>query len=267
MRPHRQKPFKHVVVVNLNKRQGHKALRTLSTTTEDGEQQATEKMGFLGFKKKKGKGGKKGEGQEAGPNCEPDGAVNAATKSNTAQNTAPDAKQQQASTPAEQQQQQVPPQQQEPPVNSSSVTDMPVGDPAFAKAEVTRDLVKKFISDIWNRGELDLIPHVCSPKIRFNGNTGLDKIGHDGFARMVATIHGALSDYHCEIHSMVVENNKAFCRLRFSGKHTGDLLGYPPTGRVVSWMGATEFTCMNGRILKVWELGDMKTLEEQLSVH
>ena len=95
-------------------------------------------------------------------------------------------------------------------------------------------------------------------------NSGLDKIGHDGFAMMVATIHGALSDYHCEIHSMVVEDNKAFCRLRFSGKHTGDLLGYPPTGRVVSWMGATEFTAMNGRILKVWELGDMKTLEQQL---
>lgn len=30
-------------------------------------------------------------------------------------------------------------------------------------------------------------------------------------------------------------------------------------------MGATEFTCQNGKILKVWELGDIKTLEEQLT--
>ena len=29
-------------------------------------------------------------------------------------------------------------------------------------------------------------------------------------------------------------------------------------------MGATEFTCLNGKILKVWELGDVKSLEEQL---
>ena len=29
-------------------------------------------------------------------------------------------------------------------------------------------------------------------------------------------------------------------------------------------MGATEFTCQGGKILKVWELGDIKTLEEQL---
>ena len=81
---------------------------------------------------------------------------------------------------------------------------------------------------------------------------------------MVATIRDALDDYHCEIHSMVVEGNKAFCRLRFTGKHTGALLGFGPTHKVVAWMGATEFTVQQGKILKVWELGDVKSLEEQL---
>lgn len=45
------------------------------------------------------------------------------------------------------------------------------GQPHDRYAE-TRNLVKKFIADIWNRGELDLIPSVCSQKLRFNGNTG-----------------------------------------------------------------------------------------------
>mmetsp|Transcript_11236 Transcript_11236/g.27024 ORF Transcript_11236/g.27024 Transcript_11236/m.27024 type:complete len:97 (+) Transcript_11236:1-291(+) len=92
----------------------------------------------------------------------------------------------------------------------------------------------------------------------------MDRVGHEGFERMVTTVREALTDYHCEIHSMVVESNKAFCRLRFTGKHTGNLLGYAPTGKTVSWMGASEFTCKNGKILKVWELGDVKSLEDQL---
>jgi steroid delta-isomerase-like uncharacterized protein len=150
------------------------------------------------------------------------------------------------------------------PAAESSPLPLPVPDPIQVANETTRSLVKKFIADIWNRGEIDLIPDVCSPNLRFNGNTGFDRIGHDGLARMVATIRDALDEYHCEIHSMVVENNKAFCRLRFTGKHTGPLLGYPPTGKVVAWMGATEFTCQGGKILKVWELGDVKSLEEQL---
>ena len=96
---------------------------------------------------------------------------------------------------------------------------------------------------------------------------GFDRVGHDGLARMVATIRDALDEYHCEIHSMVVEDNKAFCRLRFTGKHIGNLLGISPTYQTVAWMGATEFTCQNGKILKVWELGDVKSLEEQLHNH
>jgi len=147
---------------------------------------------------------------------------------------------------------------QQPPPQAAAV------DPIHAANDTTRSLVKKFIADIWNRGEIDLIPEVCSPNLRFNGNAGFDRVGHDGLARMVATIRESLDEYHCEIHSMVVENNKAFCRLRFTGKHTGPLLGYDPTGKVVAWMGATEFTCQNGKILKVWELGDVKSLEEQL---
>jgi len=95
-------------------------------------------------------------------------------------------------------------------------------------------------------------------------STGFDRVGHDGLARMVATIRENLDEYHCEIHSMVVEDNKAFCRLRFTGKHVGPLLGKPPTGKSVAWMGASEFTVQNGKILKVWELGDVSTLEKQL---
>lgn len=147
---------------------------------------------------------------------------------------------------------------------STSVTNITFGDETLATIEITRELVKKFISDIWNRGEIELIPSVCHPSLRFNGHVGMDRVGHEGFARMVSTVREALMDYHCEIHSMVVESNKAFCRLRFTGKHTGNLLGYAPTGKTVSWMGASEFTCKNGKILKVWELGDVKSLEEQL---
>jgi len=146
----------------------------------------------------------------------------------------------------------------------TQVTNMSFGDESMATIEITRELVKKFISDIWNRGEVEMIPQVCHPSLRFNGHVGMDRVGHEGFERMVTTVREALTDYHCEIHSMVVESNKAFCRLRFTGKHTGNLLGYAPTGKTVSWMGASEFTCKNGKILKVWELGDVKSLEDQL---
>lgn len=153
---------------------------------------------------------------------------------------------------------------QAPADGKSNVATPSDGDDSSATIEMTRELVKGFIADIWNRGDVDLIKKICHPSLRFNGHVGMDRVGHEGFARMVITVREALTDYHCEIHSMVVESNKAFCRLKFTGKHTGTLLGYPPTGKTVSWVGASEFTCKKGQILKVWELGDVKTLEAQL---
>lgn len=138
--------------------------------------------------------------------------------------------------------------------------------PHEIQSENTRELVKIFIGEIWNRGEIESIEKVCSPRLRFNGHAGLEKVGHEGFSRMVMTVRSSLEGYHCEIHSMVVEGRKCFCRLKFTGKHVGELMGYPPTNKLVAWMGASEFTiCPRKKlILKVWELGDIKSLEAQL---
>ena len=131
--------------------------------------------------------------------------------------------------------------------------------------EITRENVNKFISDIWNKGEVTLIPQVCSERLLVSGLKGFDRVDHNGFARIVTTIRQALDNYHCEVHSMVVEGNKAFCRVLFTGMHNGSFLGYPPTGRRVAWLGAIEITCKEGLIFKIWELNDFKALEEQLS--
>merc|ERR1712232_388120 len=115
-------------------------------------------------------------------------------------------------------------------------------------------------------GEIKSIPIVCSPSLRFNGHNGLERVGHEGFTNMVKTVRASFDDYHCAIHSMVVEDRKCFCRLTFTGRHVGELMGFPPTNNLVSWGGASEFTVCPKRkqILKVWELGDIKTLEKQL---
>ena len=131
--------------------------------------------------------------------------------------------------------------------------------------EPVRELVKRYIAEIWNCGEVDLIPQLCSPHLRFSGTGGPTTLeGHQGLTRMVQSIRRSLEDYHAEICSMVVENNKAFCRLNFTGKHVGTLMGYEATNKKVHWIGTTEFTCRNGQISAVWELGDTKALLEQI---
>ncbi|MBS0394442.1 MAG: ester cyclase, partial [Proteobacteria bacterium] len=52
---------------------------------------------------------------------------------------------------------------------------------------------------------------------------------------------------------------------RFSGKHVGPFRGYAPTGKSVEWLGAALFQCHGPRISELWVLGDLHSLDQQLS--
>lgn len=61
--------------------------------------------------------------------------------------------------------------------------------------------------------------------------------------------------------------DRVFARMCFSGRHTGDLRGFAPTGEHVSWEGAALFELSGGRIVDVWVLGDLAGLDAVLSSH
>ncbi len=60
------------------------------------------------------------------------------------------------------------------------------------------------------------------------------------------------------------DGNRAAARLRFTGRHRDEFLGFPPTGRQVTWAGTAFFTCEDARITDLWVLGDLAELRSQL---
>ncbi len=128
-----------------------------------------------------------------------------------------------------------------------------------------RELVTCFYAEIWNRGVLSFVPVLLREDFTFRGSLGAERRGHAGFIEYVTTVRGALADYRCDILDLVAEGRRAFARMRFSGVHVGELLGYAPTGKRVEWMGAALFTAgEDGRLADLWVLGDVSALRTQL---
>lgn len=126
-------------------------------------------------------------------------------------------------------------------------------------------VVRKFYRNIWEGKELTLIPQLMRKDVRFRGSLGEEKRGHEGFSEYVTSIHAALSDYSCQILSLVQEDDQIAARMRFSGKHTGEFLGFSPTQKPVSWMGSAFFTFEDGLIADLWVLGDLASLNDLLA--
>jgi steroid delta-isomerase-like uncharacterized protein len=126
-------------------------------------------------------------------------------------------------------------------------------------------LVASFYSDLWNRGDLSFVPALLRDDFTFRGSLGDERKGPAGFVAYLTAVRGALGSYRCDVLDLVAEGRRAFARMRFSGVHVGDFLGYPPTGARIEWTGAALFTAgEDGRIADLWVLGDVHALVKQL---
>jgi len=127
-----------------------------------------------------------------------------------------------------------------------------------------RRLVSRFYDEVWNRADPSVIPQLFHQDCAFRGSLGAERRGHDGLADYVREVTGALGDYRCDIETLVVEGERAFARMRFSGRHTGPFMGFAPTGAGIAWEGAALFDTEGGRIRSLWVLGDLAGLTAQL---
>jgi steroid delta-isomerase-like uncharacterized protein len=88
--------------------------------------------------------------------------------------------------------------------------------------------------------------------------------GPDGLAAMVQGYRDALADLTVTIEHQFTEGDYVATRTTIRGRHDGELMGTPPTGRQVEFSGLTISRCRDGKIEEEWELVDVTTLLRQV---
>jgi steroid delta-isomerase-like uncharacterized protein len=138
------------------------------------------------------------------------------------------------------------------------------GEPRSDAAAVVARLVDRFYDELWNRFDETMVSVLLHDDVRFRGSLGRDAQGHREFVEYMRMVHAAFPDFRNVVEEVVVEGDRAFARLAYSGTHRGAVLGVEPTGRRVQYAGAALFRVRDGRIASLWVLGDMYGLARQL---
>ena len=63
---------------------------------------------------------------------------------------------------------------------------------------------------------------------------------------------GAFSDFRHDVVDQIAAGDKVVTRMKASGKHTGEFLGIPATGKDVSMTGIAVHRIANGKIAEHW---------------
>ena len=90
--------------------------------------------------------------------------------------------------------------------------------------------------------------------------------GPEGFLAALQLLTNAFSESHSEIDLLVVEGDLAAWRSTFTGVHTGELMGVPPTGRRVSLEIVNIGRMKDGKAIEHWGGPDPGALMAQLGV-
>jgi steroid delta-isomerase-like uncharacterized protein len=89
--------------------------------------------------------------------------------------------------------------------------------------------------------------------------------GREAWRQGFEMMRRAFPDLHAHIEDIFAAQDKVAVRLRFRGTHSGEFLGFAPTGRTVEYVSHEFYRVADGLIAEEWICSDTATLLSQLS--
>ena len=121
---------------------------------------------------------------------------------------------------------------------------------------VVRDCFEKA-----SRGQFDALHAIVSPDYVLHPE---EIRGVGGLTEMVEGYRSVLAGLTVSIDQQLAEGDYVATRFTVSGRHEGELMGAPPTGRDVAFSGIAISRCRDGKIEEEWELTDTMGLLRQV---
>ena len=118
---------------------------------------------------------------------------------------------------------------------------------------------------MWNDKNFDMADNICDKDIRFRGSLDITANGIEGFKEYAQMLTSAFPNMYHAVEMSVYDNNMVAVYVTYSGTHEGEIFDYEPTGKRISYSGASFFQLKDGKIMSINILGDLNSLHKQLS--
>ncbi len=136
-----------------------------------------------------------------------------------------------------------------------------------ATLAANKEIVRRFREDLWNTGDLTLADELFARDCLIHARVPFPidfARGPDALRHLIFFYHLAFSEIRVTAEQIVAEGDFVVARWTAHGRHTGHLLGLPPTGRETITTGIDMLRVVDGRIAEGWVSWDTLGLFEQL---
>ena len=132
--------------------------------------------------------------------------------------------------------------------------------------EELKATARRIWEEILPNGDIDGLSEVIATDSIDHGARPDEPPGLEGATRTMLWLGGVFSDQRWEIHQVICEGETVVVYCTFHGRHTGDLMGIPPTNRLVAQDYIHIVRFQDGKAVEHWGVRDDLALLRQLGV-
>lgn len=132
--------------------------------------------------------------------------------------------------------------------------------------EKNKATARRTWEEIFPSCDVKALEEVTAPDAISHGSRADEPPGLEGVKRTMFWLAGVFSDQRWEIHQIVGEADMVVVHCTHHGRHTGELMGIPPTNREVAYSYVHIMKFRDGKAVEHWGVRDDMTLMRQLGV-
>lgn len=136
----------------------------------------------------------------------------------------------------------------------------------MTEIERNKATARRTFEEIFPACDVAALAEVVDPDAVSRGRRPDEPDGFEGVKQTMLWLATVFSDQRWDVHEVVGEGDLVVMRLTHHGRHTGDLMGIPPTGHEVAYQYVHFLRFRDGKAIEQWSVRDDMTLMRQLGV-
>jgi predicted ester cyclase len=132
--------------------------------------------------------------------------------------------------------------------------------------ELNKANARRTFEEILPACDVEALAEIVAPDVVSRGRRPDEPTGFEGVKRTMLWLATVFSDQRWDVHEVLGDGDVVAVHLTHHGRHTGDLMGIPPTGREVAYEYVHFLRFRDGKTVEQWSVRDDMTLMRQLGV-
>jgi predicted ester cyclase len=123
-------------------------------------------------------------------------------------------------------------------------------------SEENKRVARQVLEELFEKGNLEAADELIHPDFVNHEATPNNPQGPDGLRETVSWLRGLWGPMRAEIEDEICEGDKVVARLTMHGRHLGEFLGRPPSGKEFAAEHIHIWRLEDGKVIEHWSVRD-----------